>query len=289
MASIIICRVHPTVVFNIIDFYERRPETAKDGVQNKVIGTLLGNYEKGVVEVTNCYSVPHAEVNNEEAQLQTTFNKEMFELHRKSSPTEVPVGWFSSNPEVNNLCLTFHDYYQEFVRTATGTREQLPVILLTVDTSLRSGRMGMKAYARTKAGIPKSSDPHCTIFVPLELEISTFQPEQVGLDVILAGKDNPKRVVELQSGIANLRAQTADSLRSIRKLKEYVDDVLKERRPADNAVGRRLMELVSSVTQVQPKQFESLLNASLKDYLMVVYLAQLAKTQLSLNEKLIKL
>jgi len=289
MASLIVCRVHPTVIFNIIDFYERRPET-KDGTQqNKVIGTLLGYYEKGVVEVTDCYSVPHAET-AEEAQLQTTFNKEMYELHRKSNPTEIPVGWFSTNPEVTSPMLVFQDYYQEFVRTMSHAREQLPVVLLTMDTSLKTGRMGLKAYTRTKAGIPKSSEPHCTIFVPLEVEIASFESEQVGLNVILAGKDNPKRVVELNSGIATLRKQTADSLKSIRKLKAYVDDVLAGRRPADSTIGRRLTEAVSaSVYQIPGRQLENLMSSSLKDYLMVVYLAQLAKTQRALNEKLVRM
>lgn len=288
MASVITCKVHPVVVLNIIDFYERRPET-KDGAQSKVIGTLLGTYEKGVVEVTNCYSVPHAEIKNEEAQMQTTFNKEMSDLYRKSNPNEIPVGWFSTNAEVNILSLNFHDYYQEFVRSSSNTREQMPIILLTVDTSLKSGRMGLKAYARTRAGIPKYEDPHCAIFMPIEVEIVSFDAEQVGVDLIMTGKDTPKRIVEMQSGVVQLKKSTAEMISWIHRIKEYVDEVLQDKRTADSIIGRRLMELVTSATQVEPKQFENLLSGSLKDFLMVVYLAQLAKTQVALNEKLIKL
>ena len=37
MASNLVCKVHPVVLFSIIDAYERRNEGAK-----RVIGTLLG-------------------------------------------------------------------------------------------------------------------------------------------------------------------------------------------------------------------------------------------------------
>ena len=40
MAVNIVCRVHPVVLFSIVDSYERRNEDAR-----RVIGTLLGNAE----------------------------------------------------------------------------------------------------------------------------------------------------------------------------------------------------------------------------------------------------
>lgn len=38
MAVNLVCRVHPVVLFTIVDSYERRNEDAR-----RVIGTLLGN------------------------------------------------------------------------------------------------------------------------------------------------------------------------------------------------------------------------------------------------------
>lgn len=45
------------VVFNILDHYIRRPEA------DRVMGALLGNIseEDGVVEIRNCFPVPHSE------------------------------------------------------------------------------------------------------------------------------------------------------------------------------------------------------------------------------------
>lgn len=52
--------IHPVALFGIVDGYERRNEDAK-----RVIGTLVGVVDKGVVEVKNCFTVPHQETEDE--------------------------------------------------------------------------------------------------------------------------------------------------------------------------------------------------------------------------------
>jgi len=287
MASLIVCRVHPVVLLSVIDAYERRD--SKDGSNKKAIGTLLGGYDKGVVEVTNCYCVPHSEV-NEEAKISTAINKEMYELSRISNSVEVAVGWFSTNADINDTSLLYHDFYQDFVKSVSGTREQAgPVVHLTVDTSLTTGRMGLKAYVLHKVKIPKTEQNHCAIFIPVDVDIVAFEPEKVGVSTIMLGKDNPKRLIQLYSGVDQIRKASDQMLTWIDKLRRYVDDVLSGKRPSDSNVGRKLSELVTSVTQLQPGQFENMLNSGMKDFLMVAYLAELAKTQLKLHEKLVSL
>lgn len=76
----VIVKIHPVALFSIVDSYERRPEEAK-----RVIGTLLGinsvfnlihlifkpgfsllgTREKNVIEVTDCFTVPHNETDQE--------------------------------------------------------------------------------------------------------------------------------------------------------------------------------------------------------------------------------
>lgn len=48
------------VLFTIADAFIRR----NDG-QERVIGTLLGSVSDGVLEVKNCYAVPHSESNDQ--------------------------------------------------------------------------------------------------------------------------------------------------------------------------------------------------------------------------------
>lgn len=87
----------------------------------------------------------------------------------------------------------------------------------------------------------------------------------------------------------------------------YVDDVIAGSKTADNTFGRSLLDMIHSVPKMTPEEFEEMLNSNRKvrhsekimlvlfliiitwifqDLLMVLYLSQLTKTQLSLNEKL---
>lgn len=66
----------------------------------------------------------------------------------------------------------------------------------------------------------------------------------------------------------------------------YVEDVLADKQPADNAVGRSLLDLINSVPNMSNETFSNMFNTNVKDLLMVITLSQLIKIQLQLNEKL---
>ena len=56
-------KVQPVVYLSILDHFVRRNEG-----QDRVIGTLLGSVVGSVIEVTNCFPVPHIE-NDEQVRL----------------------------------------------------------------------------------------------------------------------------------------------------------------------------------------------------------------------------
>ena len=47
-------KIHPTVIFAIVDSYERRSEK-----MTRVVGTLLGTNVQGNIEVIDSFVVPH--------------------------------------------------------------------------------------------------------------------------------------------------------------------------------------------------------------------------------------
>ena len=54
--------------------------------------SLTGTVDKHSVEVTNCFSVPHNE-SEDEVAVDMEFAKNMYELHKKVSPNELILGW----------------------------------------------------------------------------------------------------------------------------------------------------------------------------------------------------
>jgi len=257
------------VLFQIADSYERRSAD-----NHRVIGTLVGNVDKQSVEITNCFCIPHKEY-EERVEADIVYAQEMFELNKKVAPHEALVGWFATGSEITSHSALIHDYY---------ARETKDPIHLTLDTTLVTGRLTMKAYVFVPLGVPGATTG--SMFTPVKVEIMATEPEIAGLDLLQKTKYSKVRSVEPVPELTKI-AEAADKMElMLDAVLKYVEAVLAGREEPDSSVGRALNDLVQSVPKMDPDQFEMMLNSNLRDLLMVVYLSQLTKTQLQLNEKL---
>jgi translation initiation factor 3 subunit F len=261
-------KVHPVVLFQIVDAYERRHMDAE-----RVIGTLLGSVEKGVVEVTNCFCVPHKEY-KDMVEAELNYAMDFFDMNLKVNKQESIVGWWASGGAVTQQSYVIHEYYKV---------ECPNPVHMTLDTTLQGDRMGVKAYVNVVIGTPGGTPG--IIFTPINVEILGYEPEIIALrqlEKTLYDKGSVKPITDL--------AQISESSYKLIALLDivlgYVDDILEGRILPNNAVGRQLLDMVHSVPAITHEQFENMFNSIIKDLLMVVTLCQLTKTQLQLNEKL---
>lgn len=293
MASTLTVKVHPVVYLTIADAFERRSN--KPGANDKALGTLLGFYEKNAIQVTNCYAIPFSEQKEDTPELDDGFNQSMLQMMKRSTPSEQPVGWFYTNADLSAHCLPYHDYYTRLINESSAKKDPPPVILLTVDTTFSSQeerfRLPVRAYIRTKAGIPGSRDPHCAIFNPLKVEMDAFPGESVSLSLIQSGTLSKQRETSLETGLEQLEKSTGEMVVWLEKLLAYVNKVLAQPElPADSSMGRRMMDIVTTAaSHMSEEKLDSLVKNSLRDYMMIAYLSNLTKTQLTLQERLIEL
>ncbi|KAL3265605.1 hypothetical protein HHI36_009809 [Cryptolaemus montrouzieri] len=264
--------VHPVVLFQIVDAYERRNADSQ-----RVIGTLLGSLDKGVVEVTNCFCVPHKEY-DDQVEAELSYAMDIYDLNRKVNSNEVIVGWWATGHEVTNHSSVIHEYY---------ARECNNPVHVTVDTSLQSGRMGLKAYVCVSLGVPNGKQG--SMFTAVPIDVTCYDPEVFALQLCQKtmgpSSNRPRQTHPVQD-----LSQVAEAGNKMGVLLDqvlsYVEDVLADRIKPDNAVGRSLLDLVNSVPHMTNEQFSEMFNSNVKDLLMVITLSQLIKTQLQLNEKL---
>ncbi|XP_017144207.1 eukaryotic translation initiation factor 3 subunit F-1 [Drosophila miranda] len=266
-------RVHPVVLFQVVDAFERR-----NAESHRVIGTLLGSVEKGVVEVTNCFCVPHKE-HDDQVEAELSYALDMYDLNRKVNSNEAVVGWWATGNDVTNHSSVIHEYY---------ARECNNPVHLTVDTSLQSGRMGLRSYVCIQLGVP-GGKTGC-MFTPIPVELTSYEPETFGLKLLqktvgVAPANRPKTVPPMLD-LAQI-SEASTKLQSLLDLiLKYVDEVIAHKVTPDNAVGRQLLDLIHSVPHMSHEQFTQMFNANVRNLLMVITLSQLIKTQLQLNEKL---
>ncbi|KAL8552111.1 hypothetical protein ACS0TY_000971 [Phlomoides rotata] len=257
-------RVHPLVIFNICDFYVRRPDQSE-----RVIGTLLGSVlPDGTVDIRNSYAVPHNE-SSDQVALDIDYHQNMLASQQKVNPKEVIVGWFSTGGVTGGSAL-IHEFY---------SREVNNPIHLTVDTEFRSGNASIKAYV--SIGLSLGDQQLAAQFQEIPLDLRMVEAEKIGFDVL-----KPTNVDKLPNDLEGMEASMERLLALIDDIYKYVDDVVEGRTTPDNKIGRFISDTVASLPKLLPHAFDKLVNDSLQDQLLMLYLSSITRTQLSIAEKL---
>lgn len=272
-------KVHPVVLFNIIDSFERRSRKTP-----RVFGTLLGNVDKlGNVEVTSCFVVLYREKDGE-LYIDLNLARELGDLHRKVNPNEVIVGWFAVGPgSSDDYAFLLHEYY---------SRETTNPIHLCVDPTTEKG-LDIKAFVSTNFGVPNGDDrSRGTMFSQVSSLslVAGYDTELVALKACTKVMLEPEGLpidCELDTILKSCSEITNLLTIVLKFIDEKILNASAASRPANsNDIGRQLMSMVENVIPLDASNAEAM-NAVLKDLLMVIYLSNLGKTQLMLNEKLV--
>lgn len=255
MALNLSVKIHPVVLFQIVDAYERR-----NADSHRVIGTLLGTCDKGVVEVTNCFCVPHKE-HADQVEAELNYAMDVYELNRRVNASENIVGWWATGAEVTNHSSVIHEYY---------SRECREPVHVTLDTSLQGARMGLRAYVCVALGVPRGKQG--CMFTPIDVGLTCYEPEIVGLNLCqkTMGAAGRSRQVAPMLDLAQVAEAAASLSGLLEQVLAHVEDVLAERAAPNNAAGRELLELVNSVPNLAADTFADAFASSVKDLLMVM-------------------
>ncbi|UKJ89704.1 hypothetical protein MACJ_002957 [Theileria orientalis] len=278
-------KIHPTVIFTILDSYMRREEG-----QYNVIGTLLGIVCEGnTVEITDSFVDRHSLTDEGLLQIIKDHHENMYELKQKINPKEQVVGWFCTGSEMTELTCAVHGWFKQFnsVSMFYPNPNLYEPIHLLVDATCDSGSMMMKAYVQLPLTITKDA---CFQFHEVDLELLVSPSDTAGISFLLKSLDNSK----------NRKPLTAETLspntftNSLLKLKDLLDKCLKVVEAAmDNRgvkinpeIGRFLLKTVSTEKLMSLQKMEKIWELSIQDNLMIAYLANLANLQFVLSEHL---
>ncbi|ORY07831.1 Mov34-domain-containing protein [Basidiobolus meristosporus CBS 931.73] len=265
--------VNPIVFFSILDHYLRRNDN-----QDRVIGTLLGirSEDGSEVQIKNCFSVPHDETQDQVA-VDMEYHRTMYELHQRVNPKEVIVGWYATGGALNSYSALIQDFYSREVAP-------FPAVHLTMDTNLTNDNLGVQAFTSSPIGVDTKAE-NC-MFLPIPCEIKYGDSERSGLDILSFAKESPKSTASIASDMDNLERAIITLQEMLERVVTYVDSVLEGKVPANNTIGRFLMDTVSVIPKIDASSFEKLFNSHLQDLLMVVYLTNMTRAQLSIANSL---
>jgi len=270
------CRVHPVAILKILDAYVRRPHGAK-----RIIGTLLGWISEGsVVDITDSFAVVHKDT-DETVLMDQDYHKNMLALRQKVSPREIVVGWFSTGDEIKSSSAVIHAFYctKDSQFTATAALPS-PVHLLVDATSTGE----VKAFVNVRTQVADN----LLQFHEVPLRVQTSAAEKSGISQLMQARranrecKGPRDIASLDGFVGGLK----ELLSLFRRIQEYVKAVQSGKIQGDLAVGRGLTSALCSEPVIDVEAVQTLVTSSLQDTLMVVYLSNLTRTQITIAEKI---
>ena len=231
----------------------------------------------------------------------------MLALHLRANRSETVVGWYAtafpsngnddnddSNATTETRCLAdtsslIHEFY---AGECEDTVMDSPVHLV-VDTSLVEDTIGLKGFI--SSAVTLNGEPLANIFHEVRLLLKSSESERIVLDEMirslgggakkLEGEEKKDESVGEPSG-GSLQVSMEKLLEMLETASDYVGQVVDGKLEADDAVGNQIADTLSTVPRIRPEVFDKMFNDSLQDLLMVSYLSNITRTQLTISEKL---
>ncbi|OBZ83283.1 Eukaryotic translation initiation factor 3 subunit F [Choanephora cucurbitarum] len=266
----------PVVLFSVLDHFLRR-----DDPQSKVVGAILGvrSLDGTEVEIRNAFPLIYTSTEEDKYVLDKDHYRSMYDLHLRVNPDEIILGWYTAGADLTPACTPVHSFFAEDVAPFQPIH-----ITIDIDALMKTSDMGLRAYASAPVGF--STKPGDCMFLSVPCEVKYLDAERSGLDMLASAKSNESRSASLISDMDHLEIAITKLQEMLERISKYVDSVVDGSVPPNNAIGRYIMDTVSVVPKIDSTAFEKMFNSHLQDLLMVVYLANMTRTQLSVAERL---
>jgi len=268
-------KVHPVVVFSILDHYKRR----SDG-QKRVIGTLLGEYDSvtNQCHIKNCFPVPHVET-EDDVVLDMDYHHNMLNLHKRVCKTEVVVGWYSTGDVISYISSLMHEVYKQQVAEP---------VLLTVDVDVcKFNRMAIKGYVGKTIKVGQRAA--VARFEEVYMDIRAYEGEKIAVDALINGNpendalDAPATIL---SDFENLYRSLTKLCSLLESVSKYVSAVKAGEIKGDIDIGRAISQAVAIVPHLTSDSFDKMFAKNIQDLLMVLYLTNITRTHLAVADRI---
>ena len=256
--------VHPVAIFTMCDAFVRRNEG-----QARVIGTLLGTIGDGVVEIKNCFAVPHSE-SDDQVAVDVVHHQTMAELQKKVNSRERIVGWWSTGTDVSGSDALIHNFY---------TNECANPIHLILDTDVSQPGSVVKAFVSRVLSI--EGVQLAREFQEVPCEVRTSESEKVVGDALLS-----ETVESLPTELEGLAASLKHLDQMVAAASEYVEGVLAGTIEGDIGFGRQIADALAAVPRMSSEEMSKMVRSSQNDILLTTYLSDLIRAQLALSDRL---
>jgi len=261
--------VHPIVLLHAVDHYNR---VAKD-TKKRVVGILLGETSKGVIEATSSYALPFEEDERDPSIwfLDHSYHETMYAMCRKVNVREKIVGWYSTGPKIRTGDLQI----DRLVRRYTSK----PVMVI-IDVKPKELGIPTEAYFAVEEIL--EGQQLSTTFKHVPSVIGASESEEVGVEHLL------RDVKDMT--ISTLASQVTQKLGALKglasRLKEveaYLHNVLSGRLPVNHQIIYGLQDVFNLLPNTNVDELVKAFAVKTNDMMLAMYLSSIIRSVLALH------
>lgn len=301
--------IHPLVLLSAADHYHR----VARGTRKRVVGVLLGQVLRGVVDATNSFAVPFEEDSRNPAvfYLDHNYLENMLSMFRKVNAKERVVGFYSTGPQIRSNDLRIFDIVQRFLPEGCQTpavfciidirpdRTDLPVTAYQVVEEVSSSGSSTNAGGGGGAGMASPKKPQANSqtqqqqqqaqklqrsFTHVPARMGALEAEEVGVEHLLRDINDPT----ISTVASLIRSQMAGLQTLAEKLKEcqtYLEACARgEITKVNPVIIANLQTVLNLLPNLNTEDMVRSLIVKTNDMHMAIYLASLIRTVIALHD-----
>uniref|UniRef100_A0A8B9JQC0 26S proteasome non-ATPase regulatory subunit 7 n=1 Tax=Astyanax mexicanus TaxID=7994 RepID=A0A8B9JQC0_ASTMX len=266
--------VHPLVLLSVVDHFNR---IGKVGSQKRVVGVLLGSWQKKVLDVSNSFAVPFDEDDKDDSVwfLDHDYLENMYGMFKKVNARERIVGWYHTGPKLHKNDIAINELMKQYCSNS---------VLVIIDVKPKDLGLPTEAYISVE-------EVHDVSFVLYTLNICTYmnffeigaeEAEEVGVEHLLRDiKDTTvgtlsQRITNQVHGLKGLNSKLLD-------IKSYLEKVATGKLPINHQIIYQLQDVFNLLPDVNLQEFIKAFYLKTNDQMLVVYLASLIRSVVALH------
>uniref|UniRef100_A0A8C3QET9 Proteasome 26S subunit, non-ATPase 7 n=1 Tax=Cyanoderma ruficeps TaxID=181631 RepID=A0A8C3QET9_9PASS len=255
--------VHPLVLLSVVDHFNR---CGKVGNQKRVVGVLLGSWQKKILDVSNSFAVPFDEDDKDDTVwfLDHDYLENMYGMFKKVNARERIVGWYHTGPKLHKNDIAINELMKRYCPNSVS------------GAPLGLGGCSSLSFPE-RDGTPTSKT-----FEHVTSEIGAEEAEEVGVEHLLRDiKDTTvgtlsQRITNQVHGLKGLNSKLLD-------VRSYLEKVALGKLPINHQIIYHLQDVFNLLPDVNLQEFVKAFYLKTNDQMVVVYLASLIRSVVALH------
>jgi len=254
----------------VVDHYN---SVAKD-TPKRVVGVLLGEISRGVVDVTNSYAVPFEEDPRNPGIFfaDHIYHENMFSMFKKVNAKERVVGWYSTGPKIRPNDSEINELWRRYTPNP---------VLVIVDVKLQELGIPTKAYMSVEEVATDGTE--CKMeFVHIPSDIGAVEAEEVGVEHLL--RDIHDTNISTVATNVNAKLLTLRSLVArLREMHDYLNKVCDQELPINQNIISMMQDIFNLLPNLNVDEMTRSFAVKTNDMMLVIYLSSLIRSIIALH------